>query len=80
MDDNLLGFQLTFQRYGPNESQISLLQLSLNVLLEKYQPSSARGTSSPPATPYPLQNPKWPLGDHKMADRVWKGHFRKISF
>ena len=28
----------------------------------KYQPSSARGTHSPPATLHRLQNPKWPLG------------------
>merc|ERR1711942_374612 len=39
----------------------------------RYQPSGAGGTRSPPATPYRLQNPKWPPGGPKMADRVWKG-------
>ena len=40
---------------------------------EEYQPSSERGTRSPPATPHGLQNPKWPPGGPKMADGVWKG-------
>jgi len=39
----------------------------------KYQPSSAEGTPSEPAMLHRLQNPKWPLGGSKMADRVWKG-------
>ena len=39
---------------------------------EKYQPSGAGGTRSPPATPHRLQNPKWPPGGPKMADGVWK--------
>ena len=33
----------------------------------KYQPSRARGTRSPPATPHSLHNPKRPLGGTKMA-------------
>ena len=41
--------------------------------LEKYQPSGAGGTRSPPATPHRPQNPKWPPGGPKMADVVWKG-------
>ena len=39
----------------------------------KYQPSGARGTRSPPATPHSLHNPKRPLGGPKMAVEVWKG-------
>ena len=34
---------------------------------------AAPGTHSPPAMPHCLQNPKWPLGGPKMADRIWKG-------
>ena len=40
---------------------------------EEYQPSGARGTCSPPATPHHLQNPIWPPGGPKVADGVWKG-------
>ena len=45
--------------------------LHVKINLE-YQPSSARGTLSPPATQYCLQNPKWVLGGPKMADGGWK--------
>ena len=41
--------------------------------LKAYQPSGAAGTRSPPAMPYRLQNPKWPSGGPKIANRVWKG-------
>ena len=37
---------------------------------EEYQPSSEGGTRSPPATPHGLQNPKWPPGGPKIANRV----------
>ena len=40
---------------------------------EKYQPSGAGGTHSPPAMPHHLQNPKWPPVGLKMANGVWKG-------
>ena len=33
------------------------------------------GPRSPPATPHRLQNPKWPPGGPKMANRVWKGFY-----
>ena len=39
----------------------------------KNQPNGAGGTPSLPAMPHHLQNPKWPLGGRKMANRVWKG-------
>ena len=41
----------------------------------QYQPSGARGTGSPPATPHRMQHPKWPLGGPKMADGAWIGVF-----
>ena len=37
------------------------------LIQEEYQPSGARGTRSPPATPYRLLNPKWPTGGPKMG-------------
>ena len=45
---------------------------------EKYQPSSAGGTRSPPAMPHRLQNPKWPPVAPKMADGVLKGVQPKV--
>ena len=45
---------------------------SMNWLFYEFQPSSARGTHSPPAMPHLLLNPKWPLGVPKIADGVWK--------
>ena len=38
---------------------------SIHIL--QYQPSGARGTHTPPATPHHLQNPKWPPGGSKMT-------------
>ena len=35
-------------------------------------------TCSQPATPHHLQNPKWPPGGPKMADRVWKGVYPEV--
>ena len=34
---------------------------------------------SPPAMPYQLQNPKWPPGCPKMANRGWKQNYRKYT-
>ena len=36
----------------------------------KYHPSGAGGTRTPPVTPDRLQNPKWTPWGPKMADRV----------
>ena len=43
-----------------------------------YQPSGAGGTHSQPATPYRLQNPKWPPGGPKIADGVWKWYHPRL--
>ena len=51
----------------------ALMYSSLNIFNYKYRPSGIGGTRSPPATPLRLKNPKWQLGDPKMADGVWKG-------
>ena len=53
-------FNLQFNQFKP------LLDI-LYIFTEKYQPSGAGGTPSPPATPHRL-----PVGT-KMADGVWKG-------
>ena len=37
----------------------------------QYPPSGEGGSHSPPAMPYCLQNPKWPLGAHKWP--TWSG-------
>ena len=34
---------------------------------KKYQPSGARGTRSPPATPHRLPKSKWPMGSGKVS-------------
>ena len=39
--------------------------------IEKYQPSGAGGTRSPPETPHRLHNSKWPPVVPKMANGVW---------
>ena len=41
-------------------------------IFKKYQPSGKGGSRSPPATPHRLKSPKWPLGEPKMVDWVWK--------
>ena len=54
--------------------KIFLKECPSNVVTEeKYQPSGAGGTRSPPATAHRLQNPKWPPGGPEMADGVRKG-------
>ena len=49
----------------------------------KYQPSDARGTRSPPATPHCLKNKKWPTWSGKGSNSRFLGvpnNFCKISF
>ena len=46
--------------------------------IKEYQPSATGGTRSLTATPHRLQNPKWPLGGPKMANRVCKGVYPYI--
>ena len=41
-----------------------------NVFYLKYQPNGGGALAQ---TPHHLQNPKWPPGGPKMADRVLKG-------
>ena len=41
----------------------------------KHQQHGAWATPSLPAWPHRMEYPKWPLGDPKMADQVWKGVF-----
>ena len=82
---------MEFQKYGRKTKKTATTFLdvdsgSVDNKGNKYHPSGAGGTRSPPATPHRLQNPKWPPGGPKMADGVWKGvqpkvigHFKQLS-
>ena len=68
-----------FYQKGPERSEKSP-NLPLKMVRKKseYQPSGEGGARSPPATPHRLQNPKWPPGGPKMADRVCKGVYLRF--